>query len=237
MPSVVAGRFQDGSIMLRPFLMLSNMLVGAAGRDSVPVARALETGEILDTIGLFPAIDYVRLSNGMVTAPIWHRESAIVARRNSVLVGMGDEYIIEEYGLDGRLRRRISRSGVVPRKMAPLKEAYIAASAQFFGSSGPGSGRQVIEERFVGGTLPAYGRDWLIDADENLWVPDYVPEFPGVTPTGEVAWSVFDPAGRWLGQVMIPINFRPKEIGSDYLLGVWLDEFDVESVRRFELLR
>jgi hypothetical protein len=236
--SVVRGRFQDGTILLAPFLMLPHRNAAAArGRDSVPIARATEAGEIIDTIGVFPTIDYMRLSTGMVTTPVWQKESTILANQNSVLLGMGDTFTIEEYGLDGRLLRRILRSGVEPRSSASLKNDYIAAAEQFYGSSGPGNVRRMIEERFIGEELPAFGKDWLIDAESHLWVPEYVPIFPGVTPAGETEWSVFNPSGRWLGQVRMPSSLQPTEIGRDYVLGVWLDEFQVPSVRRFRLVR
>lgn len=32
-------------------------------------------------------------------------------------------------------------------------------------------------------------------------------------------WSVFDPAGGWLGDVEMPANFQPYEIGADYVVG------------------
>ncbi len=35
----------------------------------------------------------------------------------------------------------------------------------------------------------------------------------------------------------MPDKFRPLEFGTDYFLGVWRDEMDVELVRMYELLR
>ena len=35
----------------------------------------------------------------------------------------------------------------------------------------------------------------------------------------------------------MPSNFQPKEIGRNYVLGVWRDDFQVQSVRRFRLVR
>jgi hypothetical protein len=48
-------------------------------------------------------------------------------------------------------------------------------------------------------------------------------------------WTVFDPEGRMLGTVATPARFRVFEIGTDYVLGVWADDMDVEHVRLFTL--
>jgi hypothetical protein len=80
-------------------------------------------------------------------------------------------------------------------------------------------------------TKPAYGR-LLVDSEGNLWVADYSEERDD-----EGSWSVFDPEGRFLGAVETPTGGRVQQIGSDFVLGVWRDEFDVEYVRLYELIR
>jgi hypothetical protein len=52
------------------------------------------------------------------------------------------------------------------------------------------------------------------------------------TPT---SWRVFDKAGKWLGTVTLPARFNPMDIGTDYVLGLWRDEDDVEHVRMYRL--
>ena len=53
-------------------------------------------------------------------------------------------------------------------------------------------------------------------------------------PTG---WRVFDRTGRWSGTVTMPARFNPMDIGSDYVLGLWRDEDDVEHVRLYRLMK
>jgi len=50
-------------------------------------------------------------------------------------------------------------------------------------------------------------------------------------------WSVFDPTGVWLGELSLPASLRVTDIGADYVLGVYRDEFGQESVRRYALWR
>ena len=80
---------------------------------------------------------------------------------------------------------------------------------------------------------PAFGRIY-VDLPGNLWVlrtsPDRVPADPE-------PWDVFDPEGVWLGAVALPARFTMREIGDDYVAGVWRDELDVEYVRVYRLLK
>ena len=46
---------------------------------------------------------------------------------------------------------------------------------------------------------------------------------------------MFDTEGRWLGMVETPRQFTVNEIGADYVLGVWLDDLDVQHVRMYRL--
>ena len=48
---------------------------------------------------------------------------------------------------------------------------------------------------------------------------------------------VFDPGGRWLGVVELPTRLVPTEIGDGYVLGVWIDAFGVQTVRRYPLIK
>jgi hypothetical protein len=54
----------------------------------------------------------------------------------------------------------------------------------------------------------------------------------------EVAeWRVFDDAGRGRGTVEMPADLRVLQIGSDFILGLWQDDFRVEHVQLYELTR
>ena len=49
-----------------------------------------------------------------------------------------------------------------------------------------------------------------------------------------------DAEGRLLGEVKLPSGCRPSPsplIGREFFMSVWVDEFDVESVRVYELRR
>jgi hypothetical protein len=52
-----------------------------------------------------------------------------------------------------------------------------------------------------------------------------------------VKTQIFAPDGEWLGTIALPDRLTVLEIGSDYVLGVWRDEFDVERVQLLTLER
>lgn len=76
---------------------------------------------------------------------------------------------------------------------------------------------------------PAYSR-LLGDQEGNLWVAEYARDARHVT-----SWAVFDTEGVLLGTVGMPDRLHVLEIGSDWVLGAWRDELDVEHVRLHEL--
>lgn len=48
---------------------------------------------------------------------------------------------------------------------------------------------------------------------------------------------VFDTDGRLLGTVQMPRGFAVFQIGRDLVLGRARDEFDIEHIRLYELIR
>jgi hypothetical protein len=79
--------------------------------------------------------------------------------------------------------------------------------------------------------IPAQSR-LLVDADRNIWEQRY--NMPGDT---LVVFTVYSPDGEWLGPVTMPDRFRPTDIGSDYILGIWLNPEDVQFIRMYRLAR
>jgi hypothetical protein len=89
--------------------------------------------------------------------------------------------------------------------------------------------------------LPAYSTV-LVDADRNLWVSEstlesFLSQGFSRVPSSSLSWRVFDPMGRWMGTVVMPARFRPMDIGSDFVLGLWRDADDVEHVRLYRLTK
>ena len=91
--------------------------------------------------------------------------------------------------------------------------------------------RRMLEQRFPD-RIPAHGNRMQVDAEGNIWLQQYDVESSPDRPT---RWSVFDPEGRLLGVVETPARFIVNDIGADYVLGIWVDELDVQHVRMYRL--
>jgi len=50
-------------------------------------------------------------------------------------------------------------------------------------------------------------------------------------------WDILDPEGRWLGTIQTPTGLTIFEIGSDYVLGRYRDELDLQKIRLHTLHR
>lgn len=94
---------------------------------------------------------------------------------------------------------------------------------------------------------PRFGR-LLAARDGNLWILAY-PEVPHaisshqldrpggyMDPAGH-RWVVLDPEGLHVANVRTPPGVFPLEIGADYVLGMALDEYDVQRVQVHALSR
>lgn len=89
-------------------------------------------------------------------------------------------------------------------------------------------------------TLPIL-RSVQLDAEGNVWVERYYHPGEEVPP-----YLVFGSDGTWLGEVTLPhgldrgfIAYQAPglQIGTDFVLGVWKDQLDVQYVRLYELVK
>jgi hypothetical protein len=90
---------------------------------------------------------------------------------------------------------------------------------------------RMLDEAPVESEFPAYQRI-RVDRTGTLWVQEYAQ--PGAD---SVNWSTFDPTGRWLSEVTLPLAWQILDIGADYVLVLWRDDLDVEHVRTHALRR
>jgi len=230
------------SIPLAQDLIWGNTVVSRSGiydsdevtdglrRDSALYCTHSMDGAVLDTLGRFPGGEMYARSMGQrqsigVSRPYGRRPIA-VASSEYWYFGSTDSYQIEGYSHSGSLERIIRRD-VANR---PVTQELIDEHQRRLRESGNPEVSRMWREISLPETMPAHGR-MLADADDNLWVQEYrINDEPE-------RWTVFDPSGRLLGLVDMPAPGRVTEIGSDYVLGIWTDEMDVEQVRLYELVK
>jgi hypothetical protein len=174
-----------------------------------------------------------------VQTPVVFGKRTRMAAGDSVFwVGTADGYVLREYRHDGRLLREVRVPGFEPR---PVTQAMVDAEVQqrldamgTMGRMGEGAAeasRKNLQTMPIAEALPPYRRI-LLDADRNLWVERYPP--PGEE---SAQWDVLDRDGAWLGALTLPPRFELREVGADYVLGVWLSDLDVEVVRLYGLIK
>lgn len=148
--------------------------------------------------------------------------AAATASGDRIFVSATDSHEIREYAPDGTATRLIRRQ-VTPQ---PFTDAHYRQVADQFPQLTDALGAIPRPSH-----VPLFS-SLMVDREDHLWVQDY--PSPGTT---SVSWTVFDPRGAMLGQVALPANLRPTDIGRDYVLGVWADELGVEHVRMYPLRR
>jgi hypothetical protein len=224
-------RFSDGTFLMRPNRFLPDSADGP-GRSSVHAVRVRDDGSVVDTVGFFPEADFVISPSGGPRQPRFGKLAVIYVHGTSIYRGMGDDFTIDEWDVTGRKVRSIRRRHEPRPVTQPLVDALRAHDVEAAPPARQDAIRRDYDERPRVDVLPAFGNTWLLDADGNLWVQDFLTAVDTAS-----RWTVFAADGRWLGEVPIPIAFRPHEIGTDYVLGVWRDELDVETVRRYPLTK
>ena len=201
-------------------------------RDPIAVARYTADGSSVDTLGMFPGREVfvsVEDGRGVMSTPLFAHNTSAALLGDAVFVGDQQRMEVGLYSADGDLLKlfrvpdfdlRISASDIEDQKRQLLERQPPERRAE---------ARNQLDGMDVPHARPAYGR-LLVGSDGSLWAAEHVryPTFPGI-------WTVFGYDGRLLGTVVMPDRFTVFQIGSDWVLGVGLDELDVEHVRLYRL--
>jgi len=249
-PNIVLGRFADGSFMARPN---SDRPWDESGdgivRPPFALVRVASDASDGDTIAVLAGSAYYFLGT-MEGMPDWRSQphgaqTFAVANGETVLVSDTDALAARELDLDGReirrYSRRLARTPVLDTDWDAIRDQRIKSFRETQERSGREEGDFVdrnireIRRAFAEIQRPEFfpTHDELrVDLSGNVWLRHFA-QLPAPTRT----WSVFSETGPFLGEVTVPSAFRITEIGADWILGVWRDELDVESVREFRLIK
>lgn len=238
-PTIIAP-FGDGSLLVgvQPFLIGDEIKDGLR-RDTTVYLHCDRDGAVLDTLGRFPGGEvYLRTSGGaetrvMASARAFGRFPQHAVYEDGFYFGTTDTYEIGHYSYAGEPVRLVRRDQPNLDVTAEDIERYKEERLEDAGDGGPP--RDFVEQSLAHmpfpDQFPAYG-SLVVDAAGNLWVSEY--RRPG---DEQPRWTVFDHSGRMLGVVETPERFTIHQIGSDFVLGRWADEMDVEHVRLYQLVK
>jgi hypothetical protein len=124
----------------------------------------------------------------------------------------------------------------LPWPAAPLTAQDIAARKAVQIAASPPNRRASIEQVFSDHpfpeTLPPYGA-LVVDAEDLLWVQDY----PRAS-SPRVRWTVLSSDGDVVAEAELPAHLDVFEIGTDYVLGRYIDPVEaIPQVRLYALTR
>lgn len=167
-----------------------------------------------------------------MTTPVMANRQQQTAVHGRLVAGITDHWELRVYDGEGVLERLIRD----PSRNVPLarSEWQTALEERLDRADTPEVRRniaEIAELRPPPATRPAFGR-FVPDAEGYVWLAPYRP-----APGEPAPFTVADPAGAILGDVMLPAGFVPRAIGPDYVLGTWRDGFDVTHVRAYRLDR
>jgi hypothetical protein len=151
---------------------------------------------------------------------------------DEVALGRGAGFEIEVFERSGRLTRLVRwdavRSPITDRDRDDLSETL----EEFF-EENPEERRYwpAVERIPLPEAKPAYTR--ILAGDEGtIWVQQ-----SGKWPDHAEAWWVFDASGHWLGAVEMPAGLLVLAIDDEFVVGLFRDEFDTESIRLHRLVK
>lgn len=197
------------------------------------LVKSAADGSGADTLVRVPGSELYRFESsagGMASfrAPFGSNRVA-AAYGDSVVTAGGtafEVWLLDERGALKRImRRRTEPTRVTEADIAALEERLLEAAPPRTHADR----RRLFAEWTYPEFMPALD-ELLVDSRGNVWLRAF-----SVDPTTAGEWSVLDPTGRWLGQVETPPGLEIKEIGDDYVVGVWVDDLDVEYVRLYSL--
>ena len=216
--------------------------------DSIPYSLYRRDGALVRTLGRFPAGKRAR-TTGEAHPVAFGPRAQLAATQTTFYRGYPDSYTIRAYSSNGTLQRIIRRNWN-PRTLsasdiARFRDTY-ANSASTDNGRAAASVRlkqlkaRNLQEMVFAKTLPAFS-DMIADGAGNLWgkepkVSDYlVATANRAVPPEPTESSVFDAAGRWLGQVTLPARLRVTDIGAAHVVAVMVDQADIQHVVVYRL--
>jgi hypothetical protein len=187
------------------------------------LARARGTEHIVDGLGT-PSED----SRSVLFSPFTHG----LAHGDRLYLADSESFWIDVRDVNGALVRRFGRAWQPVTIDRRFRRVYQEQQLDAAPTSRRAAVRREMARAVFADHFPAHEGDLVLDPAGNLWVVHL--RVPG---EDDRAWSVFDPEGRWLGEVRVPAALRVTDIGDDYILGVWQDPDGVQTIRRFDLVK
>lgn len=229
-----SGMFRDGTLLVEGGTAATTNSPSGLSRSDVTLFRFTADGEAGDSLGSVPGNESYIEADGQgvrVAGALFGRSTRFLVSPDAFVVATNDSYELKRFDPTGRLTMIIRRAHVQHPVTPDDHEALIQQQVEAIPENFRAGFEPLFRKMPIPETMPAFA-NVLSDDLGDIWVLEY--NRPG---DDQPRWTVFDPEGRMLGTVEFPIGFTPHHIGGDFVLGKWQDEFDVEYVQRYELLK
>jgi hypothetical protein len=232
-PWPVRDRFADDTFLRFVIPPGNDPFLPGYSRPQLALVQAAADGTAADTLAYVTGDELFRSvsdAGGVSSfyAPFGLVRSAAV-HGDSIYTGDGASFEIHDLDRHGDLVRIIRRHG---QRMSVSAASIAVLEAQLLEEVRTDAQRRRRQRLFQEWTYPPFQPAYdqlMLDQAANIWVRHF-----GVG-AGLSQWSVFDPAGRWLGEVEMPAGFAARQIGRDFVLGIAVDDAGVEYVQLYTL--
>jgi hypothetical protein len=236
------GAFSDGSVL--SFEMSSLDIASGTGpayhRPELVVYDA--NGQNPQPLGRFPT--FGRWWNGRKAVDYpFHPMGITAIGKEYWYHGFADDFKVHVLDRSGREVRVLTRPFTREPVTQQDREAHVqwrVSRAKTSREGGTALAARVEtllrEEAHFAEHKPAFSR--IVEDDVgNVWVEHFHGMNSNEPARGPARWSVFDAGGRFLGELQTPASFLVSSISNDQLIGFYIDEFDVQHVRVYSLLK
>ena len=164
---------------------------------------------------------------------VWGPNAHVAVADSTIWYAPGDRWEVREIAPGGRVLR-IFR---IDRPMAQVTpadhSAFRVGAVRQLREAGEENAEAIVDSMYTHAeTFPAWSQI-LVDEVGNVWARAYRWFEMGA----DYSWTVFDPEGRYLGEIVVPYPLTIHEIGEDYVLGHMSDGRGGEAVYIYELVK
>ncbi len=226
-------QFGDGSLLFKGHISEDPEWEGLR-RNSVLMLRIPLNGDSAGTLGEFDdqTIRYGRPFRQYALGA----EGTEAAGASTMWYGPGDRLELREVALDGTLLKLVRLDQQARPVTEADREGYKSAYVEQMATWNPGRGDDVWRRQAEDMQFPdSFPVHYAMETDPlgNLWVQDYR---SWISETGmDRAWTVFDGAGTYLGEVVVPSGLNVHDISETHIVGTWTDDLGVEYVHVYRI--
>ncbi len=217
--------FADHTVLFRGEVPLDPSLTGLQ-RTRMRLMRYGIDGRLIETFGEFDADTEIVGEEIYVWGPSAH----VAVADSTIWYAPGDRWELREIAPGGRTLRIFRIDRPMDVVMGADLSAFRVGAVRQLTDAGEANAEAIVDGYTYAETFPAWS-EILVDEVGNIWARAYRWFEMGA----DYPWDVFDPEGRYLGEVIVPYPLTVHEIGDDYVLGHMSDGRGGEAVYIYRL--